>query len=159
MFNPDEFVAAAELDTSDIKDQDAKAVPQTLPNVSEASTCVLPRIDLNEERRPSPQEQKLNREFFKAHPQYLLVMKPTLAGYSLKLNKWCTTTSSIVVASSDMIIVWFQVDKLRNVLWNSSAFDQLVLPDSRKSLLLTFVEKHEQSSREDVDFITGKGSS
>ena len=53
--------------------------------------------------------------------------------------------------------VWLFIDSVRPLSWNEDAYDHLVLPEDHKSLLLSFVKNHKQSSKEIDDVIAGKG--
>ncbi|KAJ8089446.1 hypothetical protein PM082_014695 [Marasmius tenuissimus] len=70
----------------------------------------------------------------------LLLTSPTVYGFSLTDKLWLE----------------FDVEKIRPVQWNQEAFENLVLPDGRKSLLQALVEAHHRELGFD-DFIKGKG--
>ena len=53
--------------------------------------------------------------------------------------------------------VWLSIDKVRPLSWNEDAYDHLVFPADHKSLLLSFVKNHKQSSKQIDDVIAGKG--
>lgn len=52
--------------------------------------------------------------------------------------------------------VELNVDKIKDIEWDEDAFDNLVLPADRKTLLKSLVEAHNQQLGFD-DFIKGKG--
>ncbi|PWY95905.1 P-loop containing nucleoside triphosphate hydrolase protein [Aspergillus sclerotioniger CBS 115572] len=73
-----------------------------------------------------------------------LITTPVLRGYSLKDKKWLV----------------FNVDKVKEIVWNSRAFDSLVLPSRReglKELILSFARAQSQSDNDFDDVIQGKG--
>ncbi|PYI11089.1 P-loop containing nucleoside triphosphate hydrolase protein [Aspergillus sclerotiicarbonarius CBS 121057] len=73
-----------------------------------------------------------------------LIATPILRGYSLKDKKWLE----------------FNVDKVKEITWNSHAFDSLVLPSPRqdlKELILSFARAQSRSLNEFDDVIQGKG--
>ncbi|PWY75469.1 P-loop containing nucleoside triphosphate hydrolase protein [Aspergillus heteromorphus CBS 117.55] len=76
--------------------------------------------------------------------KHLLVATPILRGYSLKDKKWLE----------------FFVDGLKDIEWNSRAFDALVLPDedlALKQLIFAFAQAQSQSVEAFDDVIQGKG--
>ena len=58
---------------------------------------------------------------------------------------------------ADSIRVWLHISGLRPLTWNESAYDNLVFPEERKNLLLSFVSNHKHSSEQNDDVIGGKG--
>jgi hypothetical protein len=52
--------------------------------------------------------------------------------------------------------VEFNVEKIKEVDWNTDAFANLVLPSSKKSFLQALVEAHHKDPGFD-DFVKGKG--
>jgi hypothetical protein len=58
----------------------------------------LPRIK-SRARRPTKGEQKRNREFFHANPQYLTTMNPKIEAYSLSTNEWSKLLAPQVLPS------------------------------------------------------------
>ncbi|OJJ38081.1 hypothetical protein ASPWEDRAFT_179685 [Aspergillus wentii DTO 134E9] len=73
-----------------------------------------------------------------------LIATPTLRGYALKDKKWLE----------------FDLDGVKDIVWDSRAFDSLVLPNTQqdlKKLILAFAQS--QSRRQDAfdDVIQGKG--
>ncbi|KAK7947865.1 ATP-dependent zinc metalloprotease FtsH [Apiospora aurea] len=55
------------------------------------------------------------------------------------------------------IPVSVSIDGLSPTSWVDNAFDQLVLPESTKDLVLTFVESHKTTQALGSDFVAGKG--
>jgi hypothetical protein len=54
--------------------------------------------------------------------------------------------------------VVFNVNLIAEILWQEDAFDNLVLPDSQKSLIKALVESHSGPEEDGFDdFIMGKG--
>ena len=73
-----------------------------------------------------------------------LVATPVLRGYSLKDKKWLE----------------FYVDGMKDIVWNSQAFDSLVLPDTQqdlKQLILAFADAQSKDDDAFDDIIKGKG--
>ncbi|KIJ53579.1 hypothetical protein M422DRAFT_241814 [Sphaerobolus stellatus SS14] len=70
----------------------------------------------------------------------LLIASPIVYGFSLADKLWLE----------------FDVEKLTDIEWNEDAFDNLVLPEDRKTLLKSLVECHNAELGFD-DFIKGKG--
>lgn len=66
-------------------------------------------------------------------PYHRMLARSRTRGYSLKLKKWLD----------------FFVDQVQDIVWDDGAFEQLVIPDDQKDLILAFSEaqiKHGQSS-------------
>jgi len=53
----------------------------------------------------------------------------------------------------------FDVDRIRDIEWNASPFDSLVLPEGYKDLILSFVENQLKDGDMFDDVINGKGKS
>lgn len=70
-----------------------------------------------------------------------LICSSEIAGYSLDEKRWGL----------------FKVDLIRNVDYNHSAFDSLMLNEQIKTQLLSLVKVHENRSMQFDDFIQGKG--
>lgn len=73
-----------------------------------------------------------------------LIATPILYGYSLKDKKWLE----------------FYVDGMKDIVWNSQAFDSLVLPDTQqdlKQLILAFADAQSKDDDSFDDIIQGKG--
>ncbi|KAK8133507.1 Vacuolar protein sorting-associated protein 4B [Apiospora sp. TS-2023a] len=92
-------------------------------------------------RRPTPQEQEIFRDFIRANRTCLGLMSPTTVAYHLKEKVWVTVS----------------IDGLSPTSWNDHAFDQLVLPESTKDIVRTFVETHKTTQALGCDFVAGKG--
>ncbi|KAH6854743.1 P-loop containing nucleoside triphosphate hydrolase protein [Chaetomium sp. MPI-CAGE-AT-0009] len=73
-------------------------------------------------------------------PYYQMLARCRTRGYSLKFKKWLD----------------FFVEQITEVVWNSTAFDKLVLPPDQKELILSFSESQIAGSNFD-DIIQGKG--
>ncbi|CRK33121.1 hypothetical protein BN1723_019791, partial [Verticillium longisporum] len=73
-------------------------------------------------------------------PYLLLIARSRTRGYSLKRKKWLD----------------FFVSQVREVVWNTDAFDKLVLDEDQKELILAFSEAQLSGSSFD-DVISGKG--
>lgn len=82
----------------------------------------------------SPSDLKLTED-------ELAMLTPNLKGYSLRSRKWLT----------------FEVDQLREVDWNTQAFNQLALPDDIKELIQATIEMQVKRQSTFDDFIRGKG--
>ncbi|KAI1322178.1 ATPase [Xylariaceae sp. FL0255] len=77
---------------------------------------------------------------FTLTPYHHMIARSRTRGYSLKLKKWLD----------------FYVEDVKEVVWNSGAFDKLVLPNDQKELILSFAESQLEGNSFD-DVITGKG--
>jgi hypothetical protein len=73
-------------------------------------------------------------------PYYQMLCRSRTRGYSLKFKKWLD----------------FFVEQISEVVWNSTAFDRLVLPPDQKELIMSFSESQLAGSKFD-DVIQGKG--
>jgi hypothetical protein len=73
-------------------------------------------------------------------PYHHLLSRSRTRGYSLSLKKWLD----------------FYVEQVKEITWNTNAFDKLVLPDDQKELILAFSESQLEGSSFD-DVISGKG--
>lgn len=82
----------------------------------------------------------LTDEKFVLPPYYQMLARSRTRGYSLKFKKWLD----------------FFVEQISEVVWNSTAFDRLVLPPDQKELILSFSESQIAGSTFD-DVIQGKG--
>lgn len=61
---------------------------------------------------------------------------------------------------SDKLWLEFTVSGIKDIQWNESAFDSLVLPESQKSIVKALVQSHTSKVQEHKlidDFIEGKG--
>ncbi|KAM0330855.1 hypothetical protein ACHAQA_003810 [Verticillium albo-atrum] len=76
----------------------------------------------------------------KLTPYLLLIARSRTRGYSLKMKKWLD----------------FFVSQVEEVVWNTDAFDKLVLDEDHKELILAFSESQLSGSSFD-DVISGKG--
>ncbi|KAI9814408.1 MAG: hypothetical protein M1827_003264 [Pycnora praestabilis] len=72
-----------------------------------------------------------------------LLCPPYVFGFSLMTKKWCR----------------FFIDRVREVELNVKAFDQLILAESQKQLVLAMVEAHVEDDDSYDDIIQGKGKS
>ena len=67
---------------------------------------------------------------------------PLLYGFALEGKQWAT----------------FNVDLVKEIVWNDEAFANLVLPPEKKSLIQALVEAHSMKTEDAFDdFIAGKG--
>ncbi len=73
--------------------------------------------------------------------EQLLLCTPVVRGYSLKTKKW----------------LGFFVDCVDEVVFNERAFEQLVLPEGHKSMILAFSESQVKNKARFDDDISGKG--
>jgi predicted DNA-binding transcriptional regulator YafY len=53
---------------------------------------------------------------------------------------------------------YFDVDRIRDVEWNEESFNNLVLPEGYKDLILAFVESQLKQNERFEDVINGKGT-
>lgn len=95
---------------------------------------------------PPAQSQDLQFQYSPADSESLtedhhLVCSPLVKGYSLKLKKWAK----------------FNVDDVKEIVWNDRAFDSLVLPQGYKDLILSFTKSQSMNSEVFDDVIEGKG--
>lgn len=86
------------------------------------------------------EELKLADDKFVLPPYYQMLCRCRTRGYSLKFKKWLD----------------FFVEQISEVVWNSTAFDRLVLPPDQKELIMSFSESQIAGSSFD-DVIQGKG--
>lgn len=56
-----------------------------------------------------------------------------------------------------MFLVEFTVDEIRDIEWNTKAFDSLALPGNHKSLLMAFARSQQKAGAQFDDVIQGKG--
>ncbi|KAL2136474.1 hypothetical protein VTI74DRAFT_3493 [Chaetomium olivicolor] len=86
------------------------------------------------------EENGITDDKFVLPPYYQMLARSRTRGYSLKFKKWLD----------------FYVEQISDVVWNSNAFDRLVLPADQKELILSFSESQLAGSNFD-DVIQGKG--
>ncbi|KAK7413634.1 hypothetical protein QQX98_007497 [Neonectria punicea] len=53
--------------------------------------------------------------------------------------------------------VWLNIDSIRDIQFNSDAFNQLVFPQAKKNLIQSLVEQHDEDEEGFDDLIKGKG--
>ncbi|KAL2258743.1 hypothetical protein VTK26DRAFT_7813 [Humicola hyalothermophila] len=82
----------------------------------------------------------LTHDKFVLPPYYQMLARCRTRGYSLKFKRW----------------VDFFIEQISDVVWNTNAFDRLVLPADQKELILSFSESQLAGSTFD-DVISGKG--
>lgn len=60
---------------------------------------------------------------------------------------------------TDLGVVEFPVNNVKEIQWNESAFDSLVLPDAQKDIVRALVETHTHAKDNGTidDVIAGKG--
>ncbi|KAJ9652347.1 hypothetical protein H2198_008386 [Neophaeococcomyces mojaviensis] len=71
----------------------------------------------------------------------LLLADHKIPGYALQAKRWC----------------WFNVDLINPIVFNTEAFDSLLLPAKQKSLVHSLVKIHASGNDEFDDMIAGKG--
>ena len=71
----------------------------------------------------------------------LSTCSPSLNGYSLKDKKWLR----------------FWIDSVKEMVWNDTAFESLVLPSDQKELILAFAESQAKHGGDFDDVVKGKG--
>lgn len=86
------------------------------------------------------EQMGLTDDKFVLPPYYQMLARSRTRGYSLKFKKWLD----------------FFVEQISEVVWNSNAFERLVLPPDQKELILSFSESQLAGSNFD-DIIQGKG--
>ncbi|KAI9756265.1 MAG: hypothetical protein M4579_003932 [Chaenotheca gracillima] len=72
-----------------------------------------------------------------------LLCPPFVLGFSLQSKKWCR----------------FSIDRVQDVHLNTKAFDQLLINENHKQLVLAMVESHVENDDSIDDIIQGKGKS
>jgi hypothetical protein len=100
----------------------------------------------DDENEPSdnthPIHQKTQREILKLADDDYVLATPIVYGFALGDKQW----------------VEFNIDNVQDIVWNDTAFGNLVLPSEKKSLIQALVEAHSQKGRAGFDdFIVGKG--
>lgn len=73
--------------------------------------------------------------------EQLIICTPLIKGYALKTKKW----------------LQFFVDSVTEIQWNNRAFENLVLPEDQKELILSFAESQIMYKAKFDDFVSGKG--
>lgn len=106
--------------------------------------------DAFSEARPSQRIDLLsNEKFFRVGSQQHLKMTEEefmlcgghVAGYSLQKKKWG----------------WFNVDSIRDVVFNARAWNSLIFKETHKTMLLSLVKVHVDEGSQFDDVIRGKG--
>ncbi|KAK7921610.1 Vacuolar protein sorting-associated protein 4B [Apiospora marii] len=118
----------------------ARNVTRLTPDIPDRSGWPFPQG-----RRPTLQEQGVFREVIGANRTCLMLMSPTTVAYHLKEKIWAVSPAIV------------SIDGLSPTSWNDAAFDQLVLPESTKDIVRTFVETHKTTQALGCDFVAGKG--
>lgn len=77
----------------------------------------------------------------KLTPYHQMLARSRTRGYSLKRKEWLE----------------FYVEQVREIEWNTDAFDKLVLPEDQKELIMAFSESQIQGGSGFDDVISGKG--
>ncbi|KAH8688097.1 P-loop containing nucleoside triphosphate hydrolase protein [Ilyonectria robusta] len=91
--------------------------------------------------------------------------RKNLDGYSLEPKQENLTDEQLLLCNSRVrgfslkakVMATFDVDPIKEIAWNDSAFPNLVLPAGYRDLVLTFVDRQTTSIRKFDDFIEGKG--
>ncbi|KAL1853102.1 hypothetical protein Daus18300_011930 [Diaporthe australafricana] len=91
--------------------------------------------------KPTSQELAENKALVASRREWLMTIDPFLPGFSLTDKKW----------------YWLPIDALSSIQWNTAAFDQLLLHEDKKDLILSFVKNHEITRSLTIDLIQGKG--
>lgn len=87
------------------------------------------------------QDGQIERKFSK---EDLLISSPLVLGFAFSEKLWLE----------------FTVSGIKDIQWNESAFDSLVLPDDQKSIVKALVQSHTSGAQEHKlvdDFVEGKG--
>lgn len=98
------------------------------------------RIQLND-YKPMPKDCTPEEEKEYITEQDLLLADCRLPGYALQVKRWC----------------WFNIDLIEPVVFNTEAFDSLLIPARQKSLVHSLVKTHVSGNDEFDDMIAGKG--
>ncbi|KAI1842643.1 hypothetical protein JX266_011105 [Neoarthrinium moseri] len=93
------------------------------------------------DRPPNQEEQEVNRQMIGSIDLWLMIMEAHVPGFVLKEKRW----------------FWLCIDQLCPPQWIQEAFDQLVLPEGRKDMVLSFVDTHQKTRKFGSDIISGKG--
>ncbi len=95
-------------------------------------------VDEDSKYLAEPEKKKWK---LKLSPYHLMLCRSRIRGYSLKLKKWLE----------------FFVPIVEDIKWSSGAFDNLVLPEDQKELVLSFAESQVLNRQSFDDVISGKG--
>jgi flagellar biosynthesis GTPase FlhF len=131
----------AELEENDGGDSTAMTIPIYKPHLHSTmyrNEDSMREDALNEVRKASSATKAQNA---KLEEEDLLICKHLIRGYSLKVKKWLD----------------FDVTLVKDIKWNTEAFDSLALPGDYKYLLLAFTKSQATSSDQFDDVIEGKG--
>ena len=91
--------------------------------------------------RPDEHQQKVNREQVEQDEDNLWLMSPVLDGFSLNDKTWMN----------------FLVEHVEPLKLDDSAYDDLVLEQKQKELILSFAKQQRSHVKEMSDIISGKG--
>ncbi|EEH50656.2 uncharacterized protein PADG_06735 [Paracoccidioides brasiliensis Pb18] len=108
---------------------------------SSQGTLLEENISLTVRTHLSKEEQQRHKEGMLKIGDDLSLLHHRLQGYALENKEWLN----------------FYVDELKHVEWNDEAYDHLVYDKQQKDLVLSFVQNHHATHRQDDDVIAGKG--
>lgn len=88
-------------------------------------------------------------------------MTPAVHGFSLADKIWrmytiSSTDLSCLLLNMLIFTVEFSAEQISDIEWDDSSFENLVLPQDRKTFLRSLVEAHKNEVGVD-DFVRGKG--
>lgn len=101
----------------------------------EIYNAMRPLFLSSQARRPNVEEQEKRRQFFEAHDEYLMLLKPLLPAYSLDLNTW----------------IWVNVEKLEEVEFPPNPLDRLEGSSNKRMGLLNLLIDSKLKSMADAD--------
>lgn len=98
------------------------------------------RIELDE-YKAMPKDNSAEEESDFITERDLLMADCRIPGYAFQVKRWC----------------WFNLDLVKPVIFNTEAFDSLLIPARQKSLIHSLVKAHSSGEDEFDDLIAGKG--
>jgi hypothetical protein len=123
--------------------------------------------DTDENREKEPSEEKDSKrgerkEDFRAlTDEERLVTFPLVKGFDLKAKEWCiyinikhTITIHRIIAN--LLLGQLNVSEVRDLVWNETPYENLVLEDKVKGLLMAFADHQAHRTGFD-DFVQHKG--
>lgn len=89
----------------------------------------------------------------------LLMVPPTIFGHNMETKTWSKSVIPLLETPQLSKIVSLQVDRLKEVAWDTECFRWLVMPQGHKDMLQALMRAASQSRSNDgeMDFIKGKG--
>jgi hypothetical protein len=97
------------------------------------------KMDINTLADPLPTFDETDE--YDLSDEHLLICDYEVPGFSLDDKKWC----------------WLAIDKIREVEFNTDAFEKLLLPQEQKDMIHSLVQVHTNKDLSFDDVIKGKG--